>query len=232
MNHDFPTLISLLNGETLSIEYKRDLDIKNKQNPLASGAIASSLMALGNTNGGYLLLGVDNGGKVLGVNQSRTGSLASLCREIGREFLIPPPIDFQVYEENNKRVFAFFLSPAQLTPYQLTDGALKIRKDQGNKQGPENLPFLLTELPQWQAQRGIHYDFTSTLLPELAWKDYSQYLDLVALQRLKRRIDEGKTDPNLVTISTLEQRMDALGLVGTIDGERVLTYGAILLLGC
>jgi ATP-dependent DNA helicase RecG len=51
------------------------------------------------------------------------------------------------------------------------------------------------------------------------------------LDILRQRISEGKCSPHLGTISTLEQQMDALGLVGTLDGRRVLNHAALILLG-
>lgn len=48
---------------------------------------------------------------------------------------------------------------------------------------------------------------------------------------LRQRIAEGKTSPHLREITSLEQQVDALGLVGTVDGRRVLNNAALILLG-
>ena len=53
MNYSFPLLNSLLNGETLSLEYKRDQHQQNNQSvPLPDSVIAEVLMAIGNARGG------------------------------------------------------------------------------------------------------------------------------------------------------------------------------------
>ncbi len=78
MNFNFPSLESLLNGETLSLEYKQDLDARNKNGPLDTGTLAGSLMALGNAQGGCLLLGVDNKGRIHGAQRSRNRSVTKL----------------------------------------------------------------------------------------------------------------------------------------------------------
>jgi len=230
--HPFPSLLSLLGGETLGIEYKRDLNTKNQRDGIEESVLAASLMAIGNANGGYLVLGIeDRTGKILGVNPSRTGGVIKLLNGIRRKFTAEPPLHAHEERYHGKSIYLFYIEPAKLHPYQLLDGTLKLRKDVGNQQGPENLAFPLAELPQWQAQRGIHYDFSSALIPDLLWSEHERYLNPIALEVLRQRISEGKTSPHLSGISSLEQQMDALGLVGTVDGRRVLNNAALILLG-
>lgn len=232
MTHPFPSLVSFLGGETLGIEYKRDLNTRNQRDGMEESVLAASLMAIGNANGGYLLLGIeDKTGKVLGVHPSRTGGRSKLLNGIRRKFTAEPPLHAHEERYEGKSVYLFYIEPAKQHPYQLLDGNLKLRKDVGNPQGPENLAFPLAELPQWQAQRGIHYDFSSALSSDLLWSEYERYLNPIALEVLRQRIAEGKTSPHLRGISSLEQQMDALGLVGTVDGRRVLNNAALILLG-
>lgn len=189
-------------------------------------------MAIGKASGGYLLLGIeDKTGKVLGVNPLRTGGIKKVLNGIRRKFTAEPSLHAHEERYEEQKVYIFYIEPAKQHPYQLHDGTLKMRKDVGNKQGPENVAFPLAELPQWQAQRGIHYDFSSALSADLPWSEHERYLNPIALEILKQRISEGKTSPHLRGISSLEQQMDALGLVGTIDGRRVLNNAALILLG-
>ena len=92
MKHPFPPLEALLRGETLGVEYKRDLDAKNKQGPASDETIADSLMAIGNADGGYLLLGVENAGNVLGIHPDRSTSPADFRSRVSRKFLNAPPL--------------------------------------------------------------------------------------------------------------------------------------------
>lgn len=147
--HPFPPLSALLGGETLGIEYKRDLDARNKREGMDESVLAASLMAIGNANGGYLLLGIeDKTGKILGVNPLRTGGLVKLLNGIRRKFTAEPPLYGAEERYNDQKVYLFYIEPAKQHPYQLLDGNLKMRKDVGNRQGPENLAFPLAELPQ------------------------------------------------------------------------------------
>jgi predicted HTH transcriptional regulator len=158
---EFPPLESLLGGETLSVEYKTDLDTSNRGVPMGAGTLAGSLMAIGNAQGGFLLLGVNNKGGMLGVHAERKDRPAKLRDEIKRKFIAPPEIEAHLYRTSNGEVWAFHITPAAQNPYQLTDGSVKIRRLTGKKQGPENLPFFLGELQSWQAERGTHFDFSS-----------------------------------------------------------------------
>lgn len=106
MIHPFPSLLSLLGGETLGIEYKRDLDAKNKKGPLAESTLAESLMAIGNAHGGYLLLGIeDRTAKVLGLNADRKGSLNALRDAVRRKFTAEPPIAVHEERQGGHRVY-------------------------------------------------------------------------------------------------------------------------------
>ncbi len=232
MRHAFPPLDALRRGETLGVEYKRDLDAKNKREPVTDETIAESLMALGNADGGYLLLGVENTWKVLGIHPDRSTSPADFRSRVSRKFLNAPPLATHEYREDDWRVFAFYVEAAKQNPYQLQSGSLKIRKVLGGKQGPENIPFPLAGLPQWQAQRGVHYDFSSQLISDIPWGEHERFLNPMSLDLLQRRIADGKiNNPNLRSVSGLEQQMDTLGLLGTVEGRKVLTHAALILFG-
>jgi ATP-dependent DNA helicase RecG len=229
-NHPFPPLAVLLSGETLEIEYKRD-DAKSLTAPLSDDAIALSLMAIGNADGGYLLVGVQNNGAVSGLHSRRTDDVSKTRDTVLRKFLSAPHIGTHRYVQEGVRIFAFHIAPATKEPYQLRDGSLKIRKMQGNKQGPENVPFPLSELPQWQAQRGVHYDFSSAFIPDLLWRDRDRYLNPLAVSLLEKRIADQRTSPELRRYGSFEQQVEALELVGTLNGRKTLTNAALLLFG-
>lgn len=232
MNHTFPPLETLLGGETLTIEYKQDLDARNKRGPYPDDAIAESVMAISNAEGGYLLLGVDNRGRITGLNPERGERPATLANRVARKFLRAPALATNEYQEAGQRVFALYIEAAQPPPHQLQNGIFKIRKDFGRKSGPDNVPFPISEIPQWEAQRGVHSDFSSKLLRELAWANYRDYFNPLAINIFQGRIADGRiNNPNLRAVSGFEQQMDALGLIGTLDGQRVLTNAAVILFG-
>lgn len=230
MQHSFPLLDSLLGGETLTVEYKDDLDMKNKRGPMSAHTLAVSIMGIANKYGGHLLLGVSKAG-ITGLHSERQATPAPLAAEILNQFVGRPLVAFHEYSHDGKRIWAFHVDQVRQMPLQLVDGTFKIRTDRGNKQGPENLPFLISDLPQWQAERGIHTDFSSMPIRDLPWSQYPKFLNPLALDALQRRIDAGRTAPNLRTISTFDQQMEALELIGTVDGERVITFAGLLLFG-
>lgn len=232
MSHVFPSLPSLLSGETLKVEYKQDLDARNKRGPYSDDAIAESMMAISNVEGGYLLLGVNDKGQITGINPERRERPATLMTRVGRKFMRTPTMAAHEYYEGGARVYALYIEAAQPPPHQLQNGIFKIRKDMGKKSGPDNVPFPISEIPQWEAQRGVHSDFSSKLLRELTWNKHRDYFNPLAVGIFQRRIADGRiNNPNLRAVSGLEQQMDALGLIGTLDGQRVLTNAAIILFG-
>jgi ATP-dependent DNA helicase RecG len=232
MNHEFPLLDTLLDGETLQIEYKRDLDSHNKGGPYSDDAIAEALMAISNQDGGHLLLGVDDKGNITGVNPNRDGRLALLGKRVARKFVREPLLAVHRYDDPRGSVIAIYVQAAAPPPHQLQNGVFKIRKDMGHKQGPQNVAFPLSELPQWEAQRGYHNDLSSTLLSDLPLSQYEKFLNPLAVDIFQRRIAEGTiNNPSLRSVGGLEQQLDALGVTGTTNGKKVLTHAALLLFG-
>jgi|GEM_PF-1318236 ATP-dependent DNA helicase RecG len=236
VKHTFPPLETLLDGETLTIEYKEDLDEKNKQGPYSEEKLAESLMSLGNANGGYLLLGIrekkDKTGEITGVHSDRNYTAHNLCNRLLRKFVSQPAVESHQYNHQNGKVYAFYVNPAHSDPYQLQNGSLKIRKDLDKKSGPENLPLFAADLPQWKAQRGSHSDFSSRLHPDLPLSEYTKIFNPIAVAIYDRRIKEGRiNNPSLSNIPQLEDQLEALGLVGTADGRKVLNNAALILFG-
>ena len=231
MNSYFPPIASVLGGETLTIEYKQDLDSKNKQGPLSVDVLASSLMALGNAQGGYLLLGVNDAGHVLGIHVGRT-TLASLRDAVIRKFATPPQIASHTYKEAGKTVWAFHIEPATQNPLQLNDSTIRIRRLTGKKQGPENLPLLANEIPSWQAECGTHHDFSSALIPDLTWKNQQHWLNPIAIERFEMRLRSGRINNGILrTLPHHEARFEALGRLVSSRGEKMATNAALILFG-
>jgi ATP-dependent DNA helicase RecG len=232
MSHVFPALDTLLGSETLSIEYKRDLDSHNKRGPYSDDSIAEVIMALSNQQGGYLLLGVDNKGNITGLNPERKERHTLLRNKVARKFVREPELFVKRVDDPRGSVIVFYVRPAMPPPHQLQSGVFKIRKDMGQRHGPEDVAFPVAELPQWEAQRGYHNDFSSIPLTDLPWSNHEKFLNPIAIAILQRRIAEGKiNNPNLRSIGKLEQQMDALGLTGTVNGRKMLTNAALILFG-
>ena len=148
MKHDFPHLDLLLKGETLKIEYKQDLDTHNKLGPYSADAIAESIMALSNQQGGHLLLGVDNNGKITGINKERKSVATQLGNQVARKFVRDPLLQIKEIDDPRGKVIIFYVPPSSPPPHQLLSGVFKIRKDRGLKQGAESIAFPLSELAQ------------------------------------------------------------------------------------
>ncbi len=232
MRSEFPELETLLRGENLSVEYKTDLNAHDKRSPMDAGTLAGALMALGNANGGFLLLGVSDDARVLGINGERKITSAKQRDEIKRKFSTPPDLSSHTYRESKGEVWAFYIPPAAQNPYQLTDGSLRIRRQLGNKQGPENKPFLISEFPSWQAERGIHFDFSSATHADLNWKNRDSWLNPLAMNALESRLKAGRiNNPLLASLPSPAEQFEALGLLSSVGARKVATNAALILFG-
>ena len=66
-------------GETLAVEFKRD-------NPLSDRELVEAVVALANTEGGILLLGVEDDGVVSGLHWGFAGKQAAHFAQLSRGF--------------------------------------------------------------------------------------------------------------------------------------------------
>ena len=232
MQIEFPPLETLLGGETLCVEYKTDLDRGDRGAPMGAGTLAGALMALGNAQGGFLLLGVNDKGRVLGVHQERNDKLLKLRDDIRRKFSAPPEIAAHLYRAPVGEVWAFYIAPAVQNPYQLSDGSVRIRRLTGKKQGPENLAFFLGELQSWQAERGAHFDFSSATQGDLTWDNRELWLNPLALDALQARLSSGRINNGLLALlPSHPARFETLGLLSSVGGQKVATNAALILFG-
>lgn len=229
--HPFSPLESLLGGETLETEYKQDLDRKNKSSPMDTGTLAGALMALGNAQGGTLLLGVEDKGRITGIHASRTQSVTQLRQSIAGKFAATPELAAHSYDTAQGKVWAFYIVPATKDPYQLGDGTLRIRR-LDNKQRPENVPLLARDIPSWQAERGTHYDFSSSQIADLTWEQHEKWINPLALDRFESRLKAGRVNNSVLqNLSSHEARFETLGLIVSVGKAKVATNAVLILFG-
>lgn len=203
-------------GETLKVEFKSDL----KQLP--DRDLVATVMNLANTEGGDLLLGVEDDGSITGLH-------ANHCNLMGIEAMIAnktnPSISVRVepYDIGDKTVVRICV-PKSRQLVSTSEGLLQRRRLMANGR-PEAVPFYPHEFIQRQSALGL-LDPSAMPVTELSIND----LNPLERQRIREAIRLYRGDASLLPLS--DDELDgALGLVVNVDGVRYPTLAGVLMVG-
>ncbi|MEW6228121.1 MAG: ATP-binding protein, partial [Bacillota bacterium] len=170
-----------------------------------------------NSEPGWLLLGVEDDGRVTGCRMTREGGTSDPVRVqavIANNTRPSLATRAEIIEYDGKPVLAIEV-PASRQPVGTADGRY-LRRAIGGHGKPECIPYFFHEMQAQQASRGM-LDYTAMIMPEAGWED----LDLLEFERFRRTIREsgGRGDSVLLDLSDLELAK-ALGAV-TVGGNSV-----------
>jgi ATP-dependent DNA helicase RecG len=204
-------------GESLTVEFKSD------QGPLPDADLIETVVCLANGQGGTLLVGVEDDGRVTGLHFShRThhGALAALVASR----TIPPLAAEAAFVNLPDGLVAVLTVSAAHQPVSTSDGRMVIRyQDVRNRPGCR--PLYAYELTNWLAERG-QVDPTALVVLDASWDD----LDPLEFARLRRMVQENLGDAALLDLSDREIA-GALGLTRS-EGDRLRpTLAGLLLVG-
>lgn len=136
--HEIRTLIK--EGETEETEFKGSI-------PGQANDIVRDLLAIANTKGGQLLIGVTDEGEIVGVNDihSIKERVSDLINGNARTRI---PADYQDFTFDEKDVLVVRIDPAQNHPFAFKDGQFSRRE------GPQRVKMYGSELEDWFPQVG------------------------------------------------------------------------------
>lgn len=204
-------------GESLTLEFKSD------RGPLSDAELLETVVCLANAQGGTLLVGVEDDGRVTGLHpQHRTAPPRLAAFIAGRT--VPPlsvHVTFITLPEGSVAVIEV---PRAHQPVATSDGKLLIRYVDTHGR-PGCRPLYPHELTAWYADRGQR-DYTAQPLMDATWDD----LDPLEFERLRRLVREYHGDETLLNLKD-EQLARALGLVQLTNGRLVPTVAGVLLVG-
>jgi len=204
-------------GETLTVEFKSD------QGPLPDADLIETVVCLANAQGGMLLIGVENDGRVTGLHPRHRTHPATLAAFIANR-TVPPvtaEVEFVVLPEGT---VAAVVVPAARQVTATSDGRLLIRYQEVHN-CPGCRPLYPYELTNWLAERG-QADPSSLVVPEATWDD----LDPLEFARLRRMVEENPGDTALLDLSDREIA-GALGLIRAAGDRLTPTLAGLLLVG-
>ena len=206
----------LSKGENLTIEFKSD------RKCLPDRDLIAAAMALANTEGGDLLLGVEDDGTITGLHKNHlsTDGIAVLIANRTAPSLAVHvvPVEFE------EKLIVWIQVPKSRQLVATTDGLVQRRRLLSNGR-PEAVPFYPHEFTQRQSSLGL-LDPSATVQELLSEND----LNPLERERIREMINRYGGDSSLLGLD--DQELDgALGLTVTVESVRRPTMAGLLLLG-
>ena len=212
--HEIDMLIQ--QGESLALEFKSDLKC------LPDRDLVAAVVSLANTEGGDLLLGIEDDGTVPGLhaNHFAVSGLPSLIANKTNPAL---SVRVERYDLQGKSI-ARITVPKSRQLVSTSDGTLLRRRIKLDGT-PEAVPFYPHEFIQRQSSMGL-VDPSAMLLEDIDVRR----LDPLQRQRIRNAIKKYGGDQSLLALA--DDELDgALGLCCEINGVRRATLAGLLLLG-
>jgi len=213
--HEVKTLLD--RGETLTVEFKSDT-----KGGLPDRDLVAAVVAMANTDGGLILLGVEDDGSVTGI-QSRHEDTMGLNALIANRTSPSVAVSTELIEYDGKKILRITVPKSQ-SIVSSTEGLVLRRRHMASGR-PEAVPFYPHEFVQRQSALGL-IDPSAMPLVSLSAKD----LNPLERQRIREAIRRYRGDTSLLLLA--DDELDgALGLVTTVEGVRRPTVAGLLLMG-
>lgn len=211
---DIRHLISL--GESLTTEFKSDVS------KLPDNDLVAAVVGLANTQGGYLIVGIEDNGKITGLHKKHQNmqGLASLIASRTVPSLSVKTEQITV----NSLPIAIIYVPSSNTLVATSDGLIQRRRLKADG-SPESIPFHPHEFMQRQSTLGV-IDPSAIPMMDIS----SDALDPLQRQRLRNAIKRYGGDNALAALDD-EQLDGALRLVIEVEGNKHPTLTGLLFLG-
>ena len=208
--------VILAKGETLTVEFKSDTK------GLPDRDIVAAAVAMTNTEGGYILLGVEDDGKVTGVQQVHqdTGGLVAL---IANRTSPSVAVHAELLTYENKKILSIVV-PKSRGVVSTTEGQLLRRRLMGTGK-PESVPFYPHEFVQRQSSLGL-VDPSALPIEEVS----VEQLDSLQRLRIRNAVKKYGGDQGLLPLAD-EELDGALGLTVDVQGDRRPTVAGLMFLG-
>jgi ATP-dependent DNA helicase RecG len=204
-------------GETLTVEFKSDT-----KGGLPDRDLVAAVVAMANTEGGVILLGVEDNGTVSGI-QSRHQDTMGLKALIANRTSPSVAVSTELIELDDKIILAINV-PKSRSIVSTTDGLVLRRRFMASGR-PEAVPFYPHEFVQRQSALGL-IDPSAMPLVSLSAED----LNPLERQRIREAIRRYGGDMSLLPLA--DDELDgALGLITTVEGVRRPTVAGLLLMG-
>jgi len=203
-------------GETLRVEFKGET-----RRQLSDGDIYEAVVCLANTEGGVLLLGIEDDGRVTGASPRHGGSTDPHRLQAAIFNNTEPPVNTRVsvHTVNGQPVLAI-----EVDPYPevcATKDGKTLRRVLG-VQGPECQPFYPHQYASRRSDLGL-FDYSAQVIEGATWDD----LDPLEFERVRQTVRRLHGDAVLATLDD-RQLAQAMRLVES-KGSKLVPNAAGLL---
>lgn len=200
-----------------------DVEFKSERTRLQSkDEIVDNVVALANTDGGTLYLGIEDDGTVTGVPAEHR-NITGLAAMIFNSTMPPVSVRTELIEQDGKDVVAIEV-PSSSQIVASSKGRILQRRLKADG-SPEVVPLLPAEFISRLSQQH-QYDYSAQPAPEAKYDD----LDPRARQELRSAIRSTNASDPLLTLDD-EEFDKALSLVSEVDGILRPTIAGLLMIG-
>ena len=203
-------------NEDLKTEFKSDV------NRLSDDIIIETIVALSNTEGGHLYLGVEDNGKITGVHESHR-DITQLAAFIANRTIPPVTARVGIIKAENKRYIDIEV-PKSRSIIAASNGKVLRRRIKIDGT-PESIPMYPHELNTRLSNLGL-LDYSALPVPDSDYKD----LDESERYRLRNIIRQYNGESSLLELDD-EELDKALVLAREVDGKLIPTFCGMLLIG-
>jgi ATP-dependent DNA helicase RecG len=214
IRHELDEIIAV--GETLGVEFKSDKKCYSDRE------LVIAVVALANTEGGELYLGIEDNGDVTGLHPNHH-DIAGLSALIANRTIPHIPVECKLLDYKGIPVIRILI-PKSRQLVSTSDGLLQRRRLMANGK-PEAVPFYPHEFTERQSSLGIT-DTSAMQLTSLT----IDHLDPLERKRLRDAIRRYGGDSTLVDLPD-DEFDGALHLVSIVDGKRYPTLAGLLMIG-
>ena len=206
-------------GESIEREFKSDRKLLNDK------VVFEEVVAMANTNGGTILVGVEDDGTVTGCKPRHGSSTDPRKLQAAIFNNTVPNINTRVSTVSHPAGVVLCI---EMDPYPepcATSSGKSLRRATGADGKPQTIPFYPRDQRTRRTDLGL-LDFSAQPCPDASWAD----LDPLEFERIRKTVRSLHGDSALLSLSD-EELAKALQLVETTSAGLVPNLAGVLLLG-